>query len=258
MESNNTFEGGMVSDVSKLIQAKNMYLQAVNFRPQSELGQSNGSLVSIKGNNCEISFPTLQATYKFKLTSSTIFATSTFTFLINGQTSGNATVNKSATTEAVYNVIKAMPNCYQTTNGSPVTPTFAVAYNTDYIFIYQTPVYNGCGADSTPLTIRITATSFSAGNYFSWLDFSGIILNNPSLPPFYILPIPTNLVVIGSTFINEYFYIYTCPPTNTYGTGQIWEMWYESDEDIDTFIEYLNELEVQGLCRVGCEDEDNS
>ncbi len=42
MESINTFSSGMNSDQSKTILNKQTYLQALNFRPLTEVGSSNG------------------------------------------------------------------------------------------------------------------------------------------------------------------------------------------------------------------------
>jgi lipopolysaccharide biosynthesis regulator YciM len=59
MEHINTFNNGMNSDISKLFQSNSEYKKAINFRALTEQGASNGSLVNIKGNNCEIAFPDL-------------------------------------------------------------------------------------------------------------------------------------------------------------------------------------------------------
>ena len=42
-----------------------------------------------------------------------------------------------------------------------------------------------------------------------------------------------------------------------FDSEEIWDLWYDSDDDINTFIEYLSELEVQGLSRMNeMEDEE--
>jgi hypothetical protein len=45
--------------------------------------------------------------------------------------------------------------------------------------------------------------------------------------------------------------------STSFDSEEIWEMWYESDENINTFIDSLNALEVQGLARMNeLEDEE--
>ena len=66
MESINMF-GGMNSDLSSFIQNTEKYLKALNVRPVTDLGMSNGALTNVRGNNCEIQFPTLRAVYRFSI-----------------------------------------------------------------------------------------------------------------------------------------------------------------------------------------------
>lgn len=40
-----------------------------------------------------------------------------------------------------------------------------------------------------------------------------------------------------------------------FDSEEIWDLWYESDEDINTFIDGLHRLEAQALCRMDCEEE---
>lgn len=35
-----------------------------------------------------------------------------------------------------------------------------------------------------------------------------------------------------------------------FDSAEVWDLWYESDEDINAFIESLNKLEVDALCRM--------
>jgi hypothetical protein len=41
-----------------------------------------------------------------------------------------------------------------------------------------------------------------------------------------------------------------------FDSPEIWDLWYDSEDDVGSFIEYLNELEVNALCRMNeMEDE---
>lgn len=243
MESINSFGKGQVSDVSKIFQSKDSALQIVNMRGMTENGQSTGSLVNIKGNRCEIEFPIMESVYKFRINSATT-GTSTFTITVNGQTTANINVNASTTTEDVYNAIKALSNCYQTTNGTPTTSTFAVAYNSDDIFIYQNPSYSTCTIAQSIIAVYIATITLTTTNYFVFTDTNGVEVINPALPPQYIFTQDNDLTIIGSTFIHETFYLYTCPTTNPLGLGQIWEMVYnETTKTTSIKLIYYNYID---------------
>src|SRR6476660_1462903 len=124
METNNTLSQGMDSDISKFFLAKDKYLQAYNFRAVTELGESGGGLVNIRGNECAVKFPTMRPTYKIEaLINTPTVMTDTATITINGQTTAAITVNTATTGLQIYNAIKALSNCYQTTNATPTTAT---------------------------------------------------------------------------------------------------------------------------------------
>lgn len=225
MESNNTFQGGMDSDISKLFQSSNAYKKAINFRALTELGSSNGSLVNIKGNNCEISFPEVRAVYKLRIKSiydvNGVFVPGVMKVTINGQTSVNINITANTTVQDIYNTITLLTNCDK--NSNPVNPTFSIAYNTEDIVLYQTPTYTGCNpTQGQELSITLIRVSGASG--FEFIDTVG---NYSTTQTAYIPSLTgTKLVVIGSTFIGETFYLYTCPYNNPNEVGHIWEMSY--------------------------------
>lgn len=229
MEVNNTFENGQVSDLSKLIQNKSSLLRAVNFRPLTELGQSNGGLVNIKGNKCEIGFPTLRSVYKFKINTSDT-GTSQFTITVNGATTSTIYVNSATSTEDIYDLLKDLENCYESTNVAPLpNPSFAVAYDSEYIVIYQMPEYKGCSPFTPALSVLISTITLEEENYFVFLLANGNNSNNPPIPQPYVAQTTSDLTIIGSTYIGEYYYLFTCPVNNPLGISQIWEMWYDEN-----------------------------
>src|SRR6185295_6627750 len=135
---------------------KDNYLQALNFRAITETGGSNGSLVNIKGNECKISFPTIRNIFKLKVYNNNgVGLNETVTITINGQVATPITITNSTTGFDLYNTLSLLSNCYN--NPNSINPTFALAYENDYIIIYQQPIYNACGpiVNSQPLVISI-------------------------------------------------------------------------------------------------------
>lgn len=43
-----------------------------------------------------------------------------------------------------------------------------------------------------------------------------------------------------------------------FDSAEIADLWDDSDDDVESFIEYLNELEVQAQCTMDCADEDGN
>jgi hypothetical protein len=237
MDSNNTFQNGMNSDISKLYQSKDQYVKALNFRPVTELGSSNASLVNIKGNECQISFPILRSVYKLAIRKEydvdNNFLPGVVTITVNGETTPNILINENTNINSFVGSISGLPNCYGTSTGVAL---FAVAYNSDYIVIYQQPEYTGCSGDlSTEPVVTITQVSGTSG--IDYVDPEG---NLTSVANTYFVPrvnLTDPLVIIGSTFVNENIYIFTCPQNNTNKIGQIWELVY--DELTKTTTIYL-------------------
>lgn len=236
METNNLLSQGMDSDISKFFLAKDKYLQAYNFRAVTELGESGGGLVNIRGNQCAVKFPTMRPTYKIKplINTATTF-TDTATITINGQTTPSITVNSSTTGLNIYNaIVDNLTNCYQ--NTTVATKTFSVAYEDDYVVIYQIPEYEDCArTDSSAITITITPSG-GAVNFLRFYSFAG----TPSATQVaYVNAITTNRI-IGHTFILDDIYLFTADqganPTNdsNTGLGAIWKLNYSETTQVTT------------------------
>lgn len=244
MEANNNFSSGMNSDVSKIFQPNASYLQALNFRPLTELGNSNGSLVNIKGNECKLTFPDLQPVFKLVLTKGTnvlpAVTTNNVTFTINGVTASTfLTISNDTTGFDIYTFIindVNFTNCYQYAGVppvTPVTPTFAIAYEDNYVVFYQQPDYQDCTTIPSIITTVTTSYSQSTSGGFATLYFynSGNNLTtglpNPDtlvqdLVNPYILGFSSDLIIpIGSTFILNDIYILTAPDDPAYGPAGI-------------------------------------
>lgn len=236
MESTNIFSGGMSSDLPKLIQPKNTYLEAVNLRLQGELGGSNTSLVTIKGNECQVKFPQVRSVYKLKINilNSASF-TDTVTITVNGQTTANITINTSTTGKQLYDAIIALNNAYLTTNLTPGTATFMVTYKDDYIVITQQPLYTSC-SPVTSITPTIVVTQVAGTNrpYYVKPDNTTQAGNTPYID----LSAGYAVIPIGSTFILDDDYVYTAIDDPAYTTlipandsftkaGQIWKLTYD-------------------------------
>jgi len=237
METNNLLSQGMDSDISKFFLAKDKYLQAYNFRAITELGESGGGLVNIRGNECAVKFPTMRPTYKIEsLIITPTVMTDTATITINGQTTSSIAVNTSTTGLQIYTAIKALSNCYQTTNVTPTTATFTVAYKDGYVVISQIPEYVDCTrTDSSAITITITPSG-GAVNFLRFYDFAGTA---SATQVSYVNAIAVNRI-IGHTFILDNFYIFTADqgtnPTNdsNTGLGAIWKLNYSETTRVTT------------------------
>lgn len=233
MESINMF-GGMNSDLSSFIQNTEKYLKALNVRPVTDLGESNGALTNVRGNNCEIQFPTLRAVYRFAITTTaaTPVTNSNVTITINAITSAQFTISSFASITDVVNAIKGMSNCYN--NPSAISPTFAIAYDNDYFTIYQNPSHTLCSnADGISPTITVTQSAGSADRFFiSYVNSSdakiAMTATGANTPLTFISEVTFNpLAIIGSTHIEGTFYLFTVPTANTIlKIGQIWSLTY--------------------------------
>lgn len=221
MESIVNFNGGQESDLSKQFHKPNTYLQALNFRPVNEINSSTGSLVNIKGNECKITFPDLQPVFKLIVTegSDTTTSSNLITFTINGVTSNNFTLSNTTTGFDIYSfILLEFPECYQ--NASTGIKTFAVAYEDNYIVIYNQPVYQDCSpVASIPTEIVVTQTTVDGTKallYFVNKDIPDSLTQNTSKP--YVAGCPSALLIpIGSTFILDDIYILTATDNPTYG-----------------------------------------
>ena len=232
MESINMFSG-MNSDLSSFIQNTEKYLKALNVRPVADLGESNGALTNVRGNNCEIQFPTLRAVYRFAVTttSATPVANTGVTITINGITSALFTINSFSSISTIVAAIKNMSNCYN--NPIALYPNFAIAYDNDYFTIYQNPSHTLCSnLDGISPEITITQSAGSGNRFFiSYVNTSDskiAMTANPTNTPLPFINAVTSysLAIIGSTHIEGNFYLFTAPTTNPAAIGQIWSLTY--------------------------------
>jgi hypothetical protein len=239
MEANNNFTGGQNPDISKVFQKSNEYIQALNFRPITEKGGSNASLVNIKGNDFQIEFPVLRGVYKLKIVP-TASTSSTESLTINGQTTTVFTVDENTTGEDIYSEIVSLSNCIK--NVGAINPTFDVAYFGDEIVIYQltTFVTGGTTNSTEPLVIINHITGGVSDSRLYYVDNTST--TTLSYTPFVPAIGTDTLTIIGSTFINEVNYLLTCPTINSIGTGQIWEMYYNELNKTTTLILLYNSL----------------
>lgn len=231
MESINTFSNGMSSDLSKQIQSKDTYLQALNFRALTEAGGSNGALVNIKGNQCAITFPDLQAVYKLQLIKGTDVAPNdtknVATITINSTTVGSLEISNSTQGIDLYNhIIKNYPNCYQYTGTTVATKTFSVAYEDDYVVFYSQPVYSGCSpVASVPTVVSISYSASTGGTkaVFKFINSNGVLpsLTQNTANPYVSKILSDDIIPIGSTFILNDIYILTAPDNPIYGPADI-------------------------------------
>lgn len=228
MDAINNFSGGMNSDVSKQVHSKDSYIQALNFRGLTEIGSSNGSLVNVKGNECKITFPDLQPVYKIYLNKGTntdaIGNSNIVTMTINGVTAVS-TFNISNNTRGfdIYNfIISQFTECYQNTTSA--TKTFSVAYDDDYVVIYQQPIYQDCSpVSSIPTIITFTFSTLLTTNALLYFKnpkgTDGIAYDSTKL--YVDGTISNNIIPIGSTFILNDIYIFTAPDDSSYGPSGI-------------------------------------
>jgi len=225
--------GGMNSDLSSFIQNTEKYLKALNVRPVTDLGESNGALTNVRGNNCEIQFPTLRAVYRFAITLPQNKTTNSGVSInINGVTSNTFEISSGASINSIVNEIKLMSNCYN--NPIASNPTFAIAYDDDYFTIYQNPSHTLCSnADSitTSVSINQPGVMFSTTCRLSYINTSGIefpmSITGENFPTPYINAVTSySLAIIGSTHIEGTFYLFTVPITNPTAIGQIWSLTY--------------------------------
>ena len=220
MESINSFSQGQNSDQSKTILNKETYLQALNFRPLTELGSSNGSLVNIKGNECKLTFPDLQPVFKIEVIEGSLETSNPTDITINGVTDSIDILNTTTGFDLFTFITSNFPNCYQYTGTTIATKTFAVAYEDNYIVIYNQPVYQDCTTvASVAPTIVLTPDEDDGTRallYFINQNAANSLTQNTANP--YVAGCPSSLVKpIGSTFILNDIYILTATDNPTYG-----------------------------------------
>jgi len=250
METNNNFSGGMNSDLSKIFHSKDSYLQALNFRGVTTLGESNGSLVNIKGNECNIQLPKLCNVYKIQVANLNGLNDDTVTITINGQTTAPINIASGVVGLTIYNALKDLVNCYETTNPiTTVTKSFAVSWADDYVVVYQQPVYQDCGPEGVAISpiIVINRTVIDIRYTLQFVSILGEF-SNTSTP--YVEGV-SDLIIIGSQFIDEDIYLFTCedtsiiPPNDSFtDIGAIWKLSIDNVTRVSTLtLIYSNYLD---------------
>ncbi len=238
MESNNVFSG-MNSDNSKIVPNNNKYSKALNFRPTNNLGESNGSLNNILGNNCELTFPQIRSVYKLRINKiyiDGVFQPGLIKITINGNTTVNIQINESTTILDIVTILRNLSGYYD--NKYNTLKTFALAYNNTDIIIYQNPEYRYCSSNSSTEPI-INIQKLQAGSELLYVNKLGIStsVNSTFIPS---LRADDNIIVIGSTYINDINYLYTCSKSNSDKTGQIWELKYDENSETSTLKLLVN------------------
>ena len=241
MESINMF-GGMNSDLSSFIQNTEKYLKALNVRPVTDLGMSNGALTNVRGNNCEIQFPTLRAVYRFSIYVPVGFTENEgMSITINGVTSATFSVFNASSLSDVIEKIKLMPNCEG--NPSVDAKTFSIAYDDDFFTIYQRATQTLCSnTNSITMSVQVNQPNkISTDSLLAYTNVYGVInpmQTSPSEIPYpYINQVlDYSLAIIGSTNINSTFYLFTVPLTNTTNIGQIWSLTYSPLSTLDSIF----------------------
>lgn len=257
MNSTNIFLG-MNSDVARIYQNEKEYLSCKNMRPVTTLGGSNGSLVNIKGNECQITFPLLRSVYKLAIVLNEIddeIDPGTIEITVNvgfSQTTGTITIDGNTTTSDIKDYLALLPSYYDGTYTGE--ERFTTAYNSEYIYIYQNPYYTGCEPD-TSYTPVITITQLSGTSTVKFIDSNNVLTTTQTAH----IPASTSpLVIIGSTFINETIYLFTCGTTSSSGLGQIWELEYDQPTSAtsvkllyNNYVNFTKEFPIPPTAAVG-------
>ena len=237
MKHNQIFTG-QNSDTSKLYMSNKEYLKALNFRPITTSGDSNGSMVNILGNVCTVGFPKVYSVYKINCN---INSDSKITITVNGQTTPQININSSTTAKDLLTNLQALSNCY---NGVYSTSkTFTACVENDNLFIYQQPYYTDCNPqNSSDPVISINLITGTEKPMFVDLDDNTYSSQTP-----FINGDDSNdkTIVIGSTKINNVSYLLTCGKNNPNKTGQVWSLEYnESTETSVLKLLYHSKLNL--------------
>lgn len=187
--------GTMNQDLAKTKLPANMYYEAINFRPSTDKGLTDGALENIRGNLSLTNIPNTPAVQKITID---LASPGTFSITIthNGvgiTSAGSFTVTASTKPIDLYNFL---------INDANFSPAIGILYN-----IY----YNNLYLLLNPLDLLTTVIT----------PVAGLILNTAYIPA------QTGLEVIGSTYINNDIYllatnIKTHAPTSS--IGQIWKL----------------------------------
>lgn len=218
MEAINTWLGGMNQDMSKLLAKSDTYLYAMNMRPVSELGQSTGALEQIRGNQYEAIIPDVWNVYKL-IVDITATTPDNSTITILGNTTSTFPVSSTTSGLNLYTQISSLPG---------FNVQFFASYDDTSVVIWATSYSSGADPNVT----------FTGLNLYYGTD--GTSFN-------VYVPAQMGLFPIGSTFIRDKYYLFTCNnnlpnpggndpnlPTDPDQIGQIWEMTYDYTETNST------------------------
>ena len=193
-----SFEGGLNKDLSKSIQHKNTYTDALNVQLTTDDGGTTGALINFKGNQ---SFVSIADTYPvYRLTLNGTANTSAIT--INGTASaGTFTSSATSTGLDIYNFVAADANLsvagFGTSWGIAAGPNYAVVWGK---------------------TLNPSPTSAHTGFAIT----TNIVAQ-------------TNLDVIGYGLIREEIVLFTTNDVSSTGSyGQIWTLTYDKSQVKDS------------------------
>ena len=186
-----SFEQGLNLDLSKSIQPKNTYTDALNVQLTTDDGGTTGALINFKGNQSFVTVNDTYASYKILLNGTV----DTDPLTINGSASaGTFTTSATSTGLDLYNFIIADANLIAAGLGS----AWNVAYGANFVIVW------GISLNPSPTSVHLgfTITTHVAAQ--------------------------TNLDVIGWGKIREDLVLFTTNVSNsTGGVGQIWKLTYD-------------------------------
>ena len=195
----NEFFGGMNQDLARTKVSANMFFEAINFRPMTDKGLSDGSLENIRGNVLLTPIPDTAAVQKISL-DLTVTGPIFITIVYNGvstTSAGSFTITSSSTTEQLYNFLITDTNFT-----SIIGTSYNIYYNNLYLLLNP--------LDLLPVVI---------------IPILGLTIDAT------FVPAQSNLEVIGSTYINnDIFLLATSNKTQAPGSddpssvGQIWKL----------------------------------
>lgn len=194
LEGVNTLFEGMQSDSNKFDQNPSTYLEALNFRIITDLGQSNRSLVNIKGNDYMVTIPNTQPVYRIKPG----IINTPCTITINGVVSPVITTTSGTLGFDIYQVLVNMSN---------YNIDFFAAYYQDHVTIWSETL------NPTPI-----------------LSSLGLKLDTQYGTGFWVSA-QTQLIPIGTTYIRDDIYVFTTPqvsnPNTAPNSGQIFKLTFD-------------------------------
>lgn len=198
----------MSQDLAKTKYPPNTFYEAINYRPTTDKGLSDGALENIRGTLALTTIPDTAAVQRITLNVAVTGALG-FNITNNGivvSTAGTYTVTASSTPEDIYNFL---------INDANFLAAFGTLYN-----IY----YNDTSLLFYPLNLFVTTVA-STG-----VAAASITVNNNYIPA------KQNLEIIGSTFINNDIYILTTDEKGQAPTSSVGQIWKIDIDNVDNTI----------------------